>query len=237
MLNRKVIAEFVGTMILVIIGCGTAMATGANVVATAMAFGFVLLVLVYAIGPVSGCHVNPAVSLAMYLRGRMPASDLLPYVVAQLLGAVAGAFILKIFYWTVNDTAQQALDASGGNLLGSNSTAIIGGLAAFLVEIVVSAIFVLSILLVTDKVANVAFAGIAIGLALLMVHLVAIGLTGTSVNPARSIGPALLSGDSDAIKDLWCFILAPLIGGALAAFAHPFIAAAAEPRTEPQPFN
>jgi aquaporin Z len=227
-LARRLVAEFLGTFLLVFLAVGTAVfgiaavvgadgnGPGSGVVGVAMAFGLVLLGLAYAIGPVSGAHVNPAVTLAMLLGRRLPAGDAAGYWIAQLLGGIAGGALLKLFVSSFGVT-----DYTGA--LGTNSydNGAINLAGALVLEIVLTAAFVFIILLVTERVASPGFAGIAIGLTLTLVHLVGIPLTGTSVNPARSLGPALFEGGT-ALSQVWLFIIAPLIGGAVAVIAWKF---------------
>ena len=227
-MQRKYITEFVGTFALVFLAVGTAV-VGISTHGTgfvALAFGLVLVLGVYAIGPISGCHINPAVTIAMVVARKMPIADAVGYWISQLAGAVVGGAVLKLMVSSFGVT-----DQTGG--LGTNGygKAINAG-GAFVVEVLLTFLFVLVILLVTDRAADAAFAGIAIGATLVVVHLVGIPLTGTSVNPARSIGPALFAG-GDALKHLWLFILAPLVGGVLAALAYGFVRA--EPTTVPGP--
>lgn len=210
-MTRKLVAELVGTFALVFLAVGAAVTGIADLggVGVALAFGLVLTFLVFAIGAVSGAHVNPAVTLAMMVGRRMPVADGLSYMGAQVLGAVAGAFLL----WLL--VKQGVTDETGG--LGANSygPATGGALGAFVLETALTALFVLVILLVTEKGIHPVGTGLAIGAALTTCHLVGIPLTGTSVNPARSIGPALFQG-GDALAQLWLFILAPLLGGLVA---------------------
>ena len=220
---KKYIAECIGTMVLVTLGCGTAMlvgcdaASGGGYILTALAFGLVIVAMAYSIGNISGCHINPAVSLAMLIRKQLTAKDFVGYVVAQIIGAIVGALILKLIFGLGG-----VEDMTGG--LGSNGLAGVNGSAGagLIVEIVLTFIFVLAIIGVTSKVENGAVAGVVIGLTLVLVHILGIGLTGTSVNPARSIGPALFAG-GDALKSLWVFIVGPLVGGALAACCYSFL--------------
>jgi aquaporin Z len=221
-MGRKITAEFIGTFLLVFLAVGAAVfgiggGVGADAagpasgtVGVALAFGLVVLMLAYAFGPVSGTHVNPAVTLAMVLTKRQDAKEGGAYVVAQFAGAIAGAAVLKLFVSSFGVT-----DRTGA--LGTNSydNGAINLAGAFVLEVLLTAAFVLVILLVTEKVAAPAMAGLAIGLALTAVHIVGIPLTGTSVNPARSFGPALLEGGT-ALSQVWLFILAPLVGGAVA---------------------
>jgi len=219
-MGRKVVAEFVGTFTLVFLAVGTAVvgiaSHGPGFVA--LAFGLVLVLGVYAIGPISGCHINPAVTIAMVVARKMPIQEAAAYWAAQVGGAVVGGALLKIMVesFTVEDQTGHL----GTNDWGTNINA--GG--AFVVETVLTLLFVLVILLVTDKAATAGFAGLAIGATLTAVHLVGIPLTGTSVNPARSLGPALFEG-GDPLTHVWLFILAPLVGGVLAAVVYPFVRA------------
>ncbi len=219
---RKLAAEFVGTFLLVFLAVGTAIfgiaavvgvdgaGPGSGVVGVALAFGLVLLGIAYAFGPVSGAHVNPAVTLAMLVGRRMSGKEAVGYWIVQFLGAIAAGALLKLFVSSFGVT-----DYTGG--LGTNSydNGNINLAGAFVLEAVLTAAFVLVILLVTERVAAPGFAGIAIGLTLTLVHLVGIPLTGTSVNPARSLGPALFEGGV-AMQQVWLFILAPLVGALIA---------------------
>ncbi|MBS7262541.1 MAG: MIP family channel protein [Eubacteriales bacterium] len=217
---RKLIAEFIGTLVLVVFGCGTAMLVGCDAVSgggyvlTALAFGLVIVAMAYSIGNVSGCHINPAVSLAMLISGKLSVKDFVGYVVSQLLGALAGAGLLKLIFGMGSVT-----DKTGG--LGANGLAGVGGspVVGLIVECILTFVFVLAILGVTSKAENGKVAGLVIGLTLTLVHILGIGLTGTSVNPARSFGPALLAGGS-ALADLWVFIVGPFVGAALAALVY-----------------
>jgi aquaporin Z len=228
---RKAIAECAGTAILVFFAVGSAVfgIDKIGAVGVALAFGLVLLALAYSIGPVSGCHVNPAVTLGVLLSGAIGIAEAGIYWAAQIVGGIIGAAGLKLM---VSDFGK-VKDQTGA--LGSNNwgTGITGG-GAFVLEIILTFLLVLVVLLVTSRAAAVGFAGLAIGLTLTVIHLVGIPLDGTSVNPARSIGPALFNSGTP-LNHVWLFILAPLIGGAIAAFAAPFlipefeVAAAAEP--------
>ena len=212
---KKYFAECIGTFVLTLLGCGTAMFLGCNtpagVVGTAIAFGLTVVAMAYTIGGISGCHINPAITLAVALSGRMSWKDALGYWCGQIVGGIiAGALLLLL------TKVVAAPDLTGA--LGSNGVANAGGVwGAFLVEVIATFIFVLVVLGATDaKVGAGKPAGLAIGLSLILIHLVCINLTGTSVNPARSIGPAIFAGGA-ALKDLWVFICAPLVGGALSA--------------------
>ncbi|MBQ6251259.1 MIP family channel protein [Ruminococcus sp.] len=221
---KKYIAEVIGTFVLVLLGCGTAMLVGCDAtsgggyILTALAFGLVIVGMAYCIGNISGCHINPAVSLGVLLTGGMTFTDFVGYVVSQCVGAIAGAGMLKAIFDLGNIT-----DMTGG--YGSNGLAGVNGSsgAGILVEILLTFIFVMTILGVTSKKANHgSFGGLIIGLTLTLVHIFGIGLTGTSVNPARSLGPALLAG-GDALSDLWVFIVGPFVGAVLAALIYKFL--------------
>ncbi len=215
---RKYIAEFIGTFTLVLFGTGIAVVSGGNVLATAFAFGLAIIASAYVIGDISGCHVNPAVSLAMLLSKKMKLKDFCGYVIAQIAGAFAGTGLLYfILSQTVIGTSQL-----GANGYGSLSATDITLAAAIITEIVLTFIFIYTILGVTsdEKKGNVA--GIVIGLTLTFVHLIGIVLTGTSVNPARSLAPAVILG-GEALKQVWVFIVAPLVGAVLATFTFKFL--------------
>lgn len=225
---KKYIAEFIGTAVLVICGCGTAMlvgcdsANGGGYILTALAFGLTIVGMAYCVGNISGCHINPAVSVGVLVSGGMKLTDFLGYIVSQCLGAFAGAGVLAAIFNLGN-----VKDMTGG--YGSNGLAGVNGSAAagILVEVVLTFIFVLTILGVTSKKAgHGSFGGLVIGLTLTLVHILGIGLTGTSVNPARSIGPAIvaaISGNTDAIADVWVFIVGPIVGAAIAAVVYKFL--------------
>jgi len=212
---KKYIAECIGTFVLTLLGCGTAMFLGcttpAGVVGTAIAFGLSVVAMAYTIGGISGCHINPAITLGVALAGRMSWKDACGYWCGQIIGGLLAGAILLVLTKVV-----AAPDLTGA--LGSNGVANAGGAGgAFLVEVIATFIFVLVVLGTTDsKVGAGNLAGLAIGLTLILVHLVCINLTGTSVNPARSIGPAVFAG-GQALKDLWVFVVAPLVGGGLSA--------------------
>jgi aquaporin Z len=227
-LFRKGLAEFVGTAILVFFAVGSAVFGFDKIgaVGVALAFGLTLLALAYAIGPLSGCHVNPAVTMGALVSGRMPINDAVVYWVAQIAGGILGAAGLKL----MTSSFGKVTDQTGG--LGTNnwgSSISEGG--TFFLEIVLTFLLVLVVLLVTNKDAAPGFAGLAIGLTLTVIHLVGIPLDGTSVNPARSIGPALFHGGSP-LTHVWVFILAPLIGGVIAALVAPWLAGRSEDTIE-----
>jgi len=217
---KKAIAEFLGTFILVFFGVGTAVLMGAHVgmLGIALAFGLSIVAAAYGLGAISGAHLNPAVSLGVLLAGRMGAAEFVTYVVAQILGGIAGAFAI---YVIATGKADYAIATNGlgqnGFGMGYNGGYSMG--AALVFETVATFLFVTVILGATGVGAPAGFAGLAIGLTLAGIHLVGIDVTGVSVNPARSIGPALFAGGT-AIAQLWLFILAPLAGGALAGIAH-----------------
>ncbi len=231
---KKLLAEFVGTAVLVVIAVGVAtesfgpgfrlfgLSYAAGVVATALAFGLVLVALVYAIGPISGCHVNPAVTMGFISSGRMKVQEGLAYMVAQVVGGIAGAYLL---YWmfTTSPLYHKSLQGLGADGYGKASHLLVSQGGAFLIEVVLTTVFVMVVLFSTHKAAIQGAAGVAIGFALVIVHLIGIPLTGTSVNPARSLGPALVVGGT-ALSQVWLFIIAPLVGGIVAALIHMVIA-------------
>jgi len=208
---KKYVAEFSGTLVLVLFGCGIAVLSKADLVPTALAFGLSIVAMAYTIGPVSGCHINPAVSLAMSINGRISWGEFFGYVLAQLLGAIAGAAILfGIIYSTGANPYRTGLGQNG--FAGTISL-----LGALIVEAILTFVFVLVVISVTGKNSSAGKkGGIVIGLTLTLVHLLGIRLTGTSVNPARTFGPALILL-GDPIKDVWVFFAAPLVGGFFAA--------------------
>lgn len=214
----KYLAELVGTFVLVFAGCGSAVLAGDHIgyAGVALAFGLALLAMAYTIGPISGCHINPAVTTGLFLSGKMDRRDVLGYVAAQVVGAVLAAGLLLVIAQGKEggyDPTQAGFAANG---YSEHSPAHYSLLSALLVEIVLTALLVFTVLGATDQQAPVGFAGLAIGLVLTLIHLVGIPVTNTSVNPARSIGPALFVGGW-ALQQLWLFIVAPLIGAALAA--------------------
>lgn len=214
---KKYLAEFIGTFVLVFFACGTAVVVGCNgaegnaaYLMTALAFGLVIVAMAYSIGNISGCHINPAVSIAMLVSGKMSVKDFIGYVVAQFAGAIAGAALLLPFVGAESGLGTNAL--FNGNI----------GLS-LLIEVVLTFVFVLAILGVTSKKEFGNVAGLVIGLSLTLVHILGIAFTGTSVNPARSFGPALFVG-GEALKNVWVFLVAPLCGGVLAALCYKFLA-------------
>jgi aquaporin Z len=209
---KKYIAELIGTMVLVLMGCGSAVVAGSYIgyLGIAFAFGLAVVAMVYAIGSVSGCHINPAITLSMLVARKISGKDAALYIVMQCVGAVIGAGILYGIMLG-NPSYSLALDGLGANMYSTYSLA-----SAFIAELVFTFIFVLVVHGATHERAPKGFAGLAIGLTLVLVHIVCIPITGTSVNPARSLGPALFVGGV-ALDQLWLFIVAPIIGGILAA--------------------
>jgi|SRR4051812_32034668 len=219
---KKYLAEFIGTFILVFLGTGTAVVLGGytgggtetgflGVVAIALAFGLSIVAGAYAIGHISGCHVNPAVSLAVLMSGKMSANEFVGYIIAQVLGALAGSSVLAFV-----NTSSTTLEGDGANGFGDLSAVGLNMTGAIVVEVVLTFIFVMTNLGVTSSKKTSHMAGIVIGLTLTLVHIIGIPLTGTSVNPARSLAPAIFAG-GEALAQVWVFIVAPLIGAALAA--------------------
>ncbi len=227
---KKYVAEFIGTAVLTGVGCGTAMLVGCaadagcGYILTAFAFGLSIVAMAYSIGNISGCHINPAVSLGVLMSGGMSTSEFVGYVVAQVLGAFCGSAVDAVIFGLGGVT-----DMTGG--FGANGLAGVNGsaIAGLVVELVLTFIFVTTILGVTDsKFKHGSFAGLVIGLTLFFVHIFGIGLTGTSVNPARSIAPAVFAaftGNAAPLASLWVFIVGPLAGAALAAAVYKYLRA------------
>ena len=214
-LLKKCTAEFIGTFVLVFFACGTAAVVGCSAengtgyLLTALAFGLVIVAMAYSIGNISGCHINPAVSIAMLVSGKLSVKDFIGYLIAQFAGATAGAAVLMAFVGKESGL--------GANALYEDNIAL-----SILIEIILTFVFVIAILGVTSKIENSAVSGIVIGLTLTLVHILGISFTGTSVNPARSFGPALFVG-GDALANVWVFLVAPLVGGVLAALVYKFL--------------
>ena len=225
---KKYISEFIGTAVLVLFGCGSAVAANelldvAGIVEAplafstlliAFAFGLSIVAMAYSIGNISGCHINPAVSLAMLISKKMTGKDFVGYVIAQTLGAICGAALLWVFVGSNASLGQNGF----GDLSALGTTAGI----AFLVEAILTFVFIMVILGVTSKTENTAVTGLVIGLTLTLIHILGIPFTGTSVNPARSFGPALLVGGT-ALSQVWLFILAPLVGSTVAALVWKYL--------------
>jgi aquaporin Z len=227
-MSKKFAAEFIGTFWLVLGGCGSAVLAaafpevGIGLAGVSLAFGLTVLTMAYAIGHISGCHLNPAVTVGLWAGGRHPAGEVLPYVVAQVLGAVLGAFVLLSIA-----SGQPGFDIGGGlasNGYGEHSPGGYSLASGFLTEVVMTLMFLVIILGATDRRAPAGFAPIAIGLGLTLIHLISIPVTNTSVNPARSTGPALMVGDW-ALGQLWLFWVAPLLGALVAGYLYRWLGA------------
>ena len=218
---KKLICECLGTAVLCFFACGVAVWTGVNTVATALAFGLVIVAMAYSIGNISGCHINPAVTIAMMIRKEMSVKEGLLYMCAQGVGAFVGSLLLAL--------SVRGFGALGGNaiqpiLMSNGELDALSYIGAFVIELVLTFVFVFVIIAITDKKHdNTKIAGLVIGLTLVLVHLVGLGFTGTSVNPARSLAPAVLqafAGNTTSLTQIWIWILAPLAGGALAALIY-----------------
>jgi aquaporin Z len=214
---KKYAAELIGTAALVLIGCGSAVIAGQHVgfLGIAFAFGLTVLVMVYAIGNISGCHINPAITVAMLVAGKIKGKDAIAYIIAQCIGAIIGAGILLAIAKGLPGYSL-ADNGLGQNGFGAQSPAGYAMWACFVAELVLTALFLFVIFGSTSEKAPKGFAGISIGFTLVLIHIVGIPITGTSVNPARSLGPAVFVG-GDALPQLWLFWVAPLVGGILAA--------------------
>jgi len=230
-MSKKLVAEFIGTFWLVLGGCGSAVLAaafpevGIGLAGVSLAFGLTVLTMAYAIGHISGCHLNPAVTIGLWAGGRHPVGEVLPYVLAQVLGAIAGAFVLYMIA-----SGKAGFDVAGGlasNGYGAHSPGAYSLQAGVLTEIVMTLMFLLIILGATDRRAPAGFAPIAIGLGLTLIHLISIPVTNTSVNPARSTGPALFVGGW-ALAQLWLFWVAPLAGGVIGGLIGRFLYAEGE---------
>ncbi|CAH0119702.1 Aquaporin Z 2 [Paenibacillus sp. CECT 9249] len=217
---KKYAAEFIGTLVLVLFGCGSAATAGGELgyLGIALAFGLSIVAMAYVIGPISGCHINPAVSLAMLFSRKLTVTDFIGYVISQIAGAMAGSAIL----YAIIVSAGMPTTGLGQNGFGPGYGIGISALMAFIVEIVLTFVFIYTILGVTSTESNGNVTGLVIGLTLAFVHILGIALTGTSVNPARSLGPALLLG-GQALSQLWVFLIAPLVGSALAVAVYQWL--------------
>ena len=214
---KRYISELIGTMVLVLFGCGSAAIAG-SVLGTfgiAMAFGLSIVAMAYVIGDISGCHVNPAVSIGMWIDGRLETKDLLVYIVFQFIGAIIGIALLVMIINSSPSLGGYAATGLGQNGFGSASSVGLDVVGAILVEIILTFVFVFTVLGVTKKAENATVAGIVMGLTLAFVYLLGIPLTGASVNPARSLAPALFLG-GQALEQVWVFILAPVVGAVIA---------------------
>jgi len=214
---KKYTAELIGTLVLVLMGCGSAAIAGQYIGVTgiAFAFGLSVLAMVYAIGSISGCHINPAITVAMFVARKISGKDAVFYIVFQCIGAIIGAAILWAIASGVDGFSLSGVGL-GQNGFGEHSPTGYSLAACFIAEVVLTAVFLFAIFGATHKDAPKGFAGVAIGFTLVLIHLVSIPITGTSVNPARSLGPAVFVG-GDALAQLWLFIVAPIIGGIIAA--------------------
>ncbi len=226
-LSKKLAAEFIGTFWLVLGGCGSAVLAaafpevGIGLAGVALAFGLTVLTMAYAIGHISGCHLNPAVTVGLWAGGRHPIGEVLPYIVAQVLGGIFGAFVLLMIA-----SGKAGFELSGGlasNGYGAHSPGGYSMASGFLTEVVMTLMFLVIILGATDRRAPAGFAPIAIGLGLTLIHLISIPVTNTSVNPARSTGPAILVGDW-ALSQLWLFWVAPILGALIAGYLYRWLA-------------
>ena len=217
---KKYVSEFVGTMMLTLLACGVAVVIGcqtaAGIIATSLAFGLVIVAMAYSIGNVSGCHINPAVSIAMVVAGTMEVKEAVKYIISQVLGALMGSVLLGVCLGSFKSLGANAY----GGILPNGETVTL--LIALVVEVILTFVFTTTILGVTDKKENGHATGLVIGLTLVLVHLFGIPFTGTSVNPARSLAPALLQGGT-ALSQVWVFILAPIIGSILAGLFYKFV--------------
>jgi len=220
---KKQFAEFIGTFSLVLFGCGAAVVSGVasagpagiGLLGISFAFGLTVVVMAYAIGPITGCHINPAITVSMLVAGKISGGDAIGYIIAQILGAIAAAGVLYLIQTGMPGFAMGEW-ALGSNGWGEGYGGAYSTTAAFITETVLTFLFLFVIFATTSKLGNSNMAGLAIGLTLVLIHLVAIPITGTSVNPARSLGPAIFAGGK-ALSQLWLFFAAPLLGGVLAA--------------------
>ena len=215
---KKYISELIGTAVLVLFGTGIAVVSGGNLVATSLAFGLAIVATAYVIGNISGCHVNPAVSLAMLMTKKITKKDFTYYVIAQVLGALLGTTLLYL----ILSCSNIGVEALGANGYGTLSATNINLLGALVTECILTFVFIYTILGVTNDESKSSIAGIVIGLTLTFVHLLGINLTGTSVNPARSLAPAIFLGGK-ALSQVWVFIVAPLVGAAIAAITYQYL--------------
>ena len=218
---KRYISELIGTMVLVLFGCGSAAIAGSVLgnLGIAMAFGLSIVAMAYVIGDISGCHINPAVSIGMWIDGRLEAKDLIFYIIFQCIGAIIGIAILVATINSAPSLGGYLTTGLGQNGFGTASSVGLNVVGAILVEIILTFVFVFTVLGVTKKAENATVAGIVIGLTLAFVHIMGIPLTGTSVNPARSLAPALFIG-GQALQQVWVFILAPIVGAVIAGLLH-----------------
>jgi aquaporin Z len=220
---KKYIAELIGTFVLVFFGTASAVVAGASIgfLGISLAFGLSVLVMVYAIGPVSGCHINPAITIAMLVNKKIPSKDAVIYIIVQCIGAIIASALLLVIM-TGHPGYDLATNGLGQNGFGVASPGNFSLASGFIAEVVLTFVFLIVIFGATGKAAPQGFAGLAIGLALTMIHLVGIPITGTSVNPARSLGPAIVAGGT-ALTQLWVFLIAPVIGALIAAVVWEYV--------------
>ena len=218
---KRYVSELIGTMVLVLFGCGSAAIAGSVLgnLGIAMAFGLSIVAMAYAIGDISGCHINPAVSIGMWIDGRMEAKDLILYIIFQCIGAIIGTALLAVLINSAPSLGGYMATGLGQNGFGAASSVGINLIGALITEIILTFVFVFTVLGVTRSEKTGVVAGIVIGLTLAFVHILGIPLTGTSVNPARSLGPALFMGGV-ALQQVWVFIVAPIVGAIIAGLAH-----------------
>ena len=218
---KRYVSELIGTMVLVLFGCGSAAIAGQmlGTVGIALAFGLSIVAMAYVIGDISGCHINPAVSIGMWIDGRLETKDLLAYIVFQCIGAVIGIALLAVIINSAPSFGGYMATGLGQNGFGSASSVGLGAVGAIVVEIILTFVFVFTVLGVTKKAENATVAGIVMGLTYAFVHIMGIPLTGTSVNPARSLAPALFLG-GQALQQVWVFILAPVVGAVIAGLLY-----------------
>ena len=218
---KRYVSELIGTMVLVLFGCGSAAIAGQmlGTVGIALAFGLSIVAMAYVIGDISGCHINPAVSIGMWIDGRLETKDLLAYIVFQCIGAVIGIALLAVIINSAPSLGGYMATGLGQNGFGSASSVGLGAVGAIVVEIILTFVFVFTVLGVTKKAENATVAGIVMGLTYAFVHIMGIPLTGTSVNPARSLAPALFLG-GQALQQVWVFILAPVVGAVIAGLLY-----------------
>ena len=223
---KRYISELLGTMVLVLFGCGSAAIAGSilGTFGIAMAFGLSIIAMAYVIGDISGCHINPAVSIGMWIDGRLDSKDLLAYIVFQCIGAIIGIALLVVIINCIPSLGGYAATGLGQNGFDSSSSVGINVIGAIIVEIIMTFVFVFTFLGVTKRAENTAVSGIVIGLTLALVYLIGIPLTGASVNPARSLAPALFLG-GQALEQVWVFILAPVVGAVLAGVTYKSLSA------------
>ena len=218
---KRYIAELIGTMVLVLFGCGSVAIAGSALgnLGIALAFGLSIVAMAYVIGDISGCHINPAVSIGMWIDGRMDVKDLIMYIVFQCIGAIIGIGILAVIINSSAHLGGYTMTGLGQNGFGAASAVGLNAIGAIIVEIILTFVFVLTVLGVTKKAETGAVAGIVMGLTFTLVHIIGIPLTGTSVNPARSLAPALFMG-GQALNQVWVFILAPIVGAIIAGYLY-----------------